>query len=69
MAGRERDSCSRPFLGFEEVTGVGDRAMIGSFGHAFYVLKGDAMIHLNTMWVPDARVRGAELAQKIVGNL
>jgi hypothetical protein len=33
------------------------------------VLKGDAMIHLNTMWVPDARVRGAKLAQKIVGNL
>jgi len=55
--------------GFEEVKGVGDRAMIGSFGHAFYVLKGDAMIHLNTMWVPDARVRGAKLAQKIVGNL
>jgi hypothetical protein len=31
--------------GFEEVTGVGDRAMMGSFGHAFYVLKGDGMIH------------------------
>src|SRR6476646_7942960 len=26
--------------GFDEVNGVGDHAMIGSFGHAFYVLKG-----------------------------
>jgi len=55
--------------GFEEVSGVGDRAMIGSFGHAFYVLKGDAVIHLNTTWVPDARLRGTELAQKIIKNL
>jgi hypothetical protein len=55
--------------GFEEVPGVGDHAMIGSFGHAFYVLKGDAFVHLDTMWVPDARARGAELGRKIVGNL
>jgi hypothetical protein len=55
--------------GFEEVPGVGDRAMIGSFGHAFYVLKGDAIIHLNTTWVPDARTRGAQISKKILGNL
>jgi hypothetical protein len=55
--------------GFEEVAGIGDHAMIGSFGHAFYVLKGDAFIHLDTRWVPDARARGAEIGRKIVGNL
>jgi hypothetical protein len=55
--------------GFEEVSGVGDHAMIGAFGHAFYVLKGSAMIHLDTTWVPDARARGADLGRKIMGNL
>jgi hypothetical protein len=55
--------------GFEEVSGVGDHAMIGAFGHAFYVLKGSAMIHLDTTWVPDARARGADLGRKIIGNL
>ena len=55
--------------GFEEVPGVGDHAMIGSFGHAFYLLKGDAMIYLETTWVPDARTRGAEIGKKIIGNL
>ncbi len=55
--------------GFEEVPGVGDHAMIGSFGHAFYLLKGDAMIYLETTWVPDARTRGAEIGKKIMGNL
>jgi len=55
--------------GFEEVPGVGDHAMFGAFGHAFYVLKGDALIHLDTMWVPDARVRGVALGRKITGNL
>jgi hypothetical protein len=55
--------------GFEEVGGVGDHAMIGSFGHAFYVQKGDAMIFLETTWVPDARARGAEIGKKILGNL
>lgn len=55
--------------GFEEVPGVGDHAAIGSFGHAYYAQKGDAMIHLNTMWVPDAKMRGTEIAKKIIGNL
>lgn len=55
--------------GFEEVQGVGDHAMIGAFGHAFYLQKGDVIIHLNTMWVPDTRTRGAEIGKKIVGNL
>ena len=55
--------------GFEEVSGVGDHAMIGAFGHAFYVLKGSAMIHLDTTWVPDARARGADLGRRIMGNL
>jgi hypothetical protein len=55
--------------GFEEVPDVGDHAMIGSFGHAFYVLKGDTMIHLETMYVPEARTRGAELGGKIASHL
>lgn len=55
--------------GFEEVPGVADHAAIGSLGHAFYVQKGDAMLHLNTIWVPDAKTRGSEIAKKIVGNL
>lgn len=55
--------------GFEEVPGVGDHAMIGSFGHAFYVQKGDAMIYLETTWVPDAKARGTEISKKILGNL
>jgi hypothetical protein len=55
--------------GFEEVPGIGDHAMFGAFGHAFYVLKGDALIHLDTMWVPDARVRGVALGNKIMAKL
>jgi hypothetical protein len=55
--------------GFEEVSGVGDHAMIGSFGHAFYVQKGDALIALQMTWVPDARARGVKLGQTILGNL
>jgi hypothetical protein len=54
--------------GFKEISGVGDHAMLGSFGHAFYVLKGDSMFHLDTMYVPEARVRGAELARKLVAH-
>jgi len=55
--------------GFEEIPNVGDHAMLGSFGHAFYLQKGDVIIHLNTMWVPDARTRGAEIGKKILRNL
>ncbi len=55
--------------GFEEVPGVADHAMIGSFGHAFYLQKGDALIHLEMTWVPEARMRGAEIGKKIAGNL
>jgi hypothetical protein len=55
--------------GFEEVPGVGDHAMIGSFGHAFYLMKGDAMIYMETTWVPDARMRGAEIGKKIMEKL
>jgi hypothetical protein len=55
--------------GFEEVSGIGDHAMIGSFGHAFYLMKGDAMIYMETTWVPDARARGSEIGKKIIGNL
>ena len=44
--------------GFDEVNGVGDHAMIGSFGHAFYVLKGDSVFKLDTMYLPEARSRG-----------
>jgi hypothetical protein len=55
--------------GFEEVQGVGDRAMIGSFGHQLYVLKGNSLVALEMMWVPDARTRGSDIARKIVAHL
>lgn len=55
--------------GFEEVQGVGDRAMIGAFGHAFYAEKGDTIICLNTVWVPDARLRGGQIMNKILLKL
>ena len=55
--------------GFEEVRGVADHAMLGAFGHAFYFKKGDTMVYMNTMLVPDARSRGSALARKIIANL
>ncbi|HEY4678753.1 MAG TPA: hypothetical protein VIJ01_16425 [Candidatus Angelobacter sp.] len=55
--------------GFDEVTGVGDNAMIGSFGHAFYVLKGDSVIKLDTVYLPEARMRGSEIANKLISHL
>lgn len=55
--------------GYEEISGVGDHAMMGAFGHVLFVQKGDAVITLNTLWVPDARGRGSAIAQKILGNL
>ena len=55
--------------GFDEVNGVGDNAMIGSFGHAFYVLKGDSVFKLDTMYLPEARARGSEIANKIISHL
>jgi hypothetical protein len=55
--------------GFEEVPGIGDHAMIGAFGHAFYVQKGDAVITMSTMMVPDARMKGSEIGKKIIGKL
>jgi len=55
--------------GFEEVSGVGDHAMIGAFGHAFYVQKGDSVITMSMMFVPDARVRGTEIGKRIIGKL
>jgi hypothetical protein len=55
--------------GFEDVNGVGDHAMMGSFGHALYVLKGDSMVHLETTYVPDTKTRGAEIGRKIAENL
>lgn len=55
--------------GFEEVSGVGDHAMIGTFGHAFYAAKGNTIIYLNTLDVPDASSRGAEIARRILGHM
>ena len=55
--------------GFDDVNGVGDHAMIGSFGHAFYVLKGDSVFKLDTMYLPEARMRGSEIANKIISHL
>ena len=54
--------------GFEEISGVGDHAMMGAFGHVFYVQKGDAVITMSTMLVPNARRRGSELGRKIISN-
>jgi hypothetical protein len=55
--------------GFEEVSGVGDHAMIVAFGHTFYLQKGDALITMSTLLLPDRRRRGAELGRKIISNL
>jgi hypothetical protein len=55
--------------GFKEIDGVGDHAMIGSFGHAFYVLKGDSVFTLETMYVPETRVRGPAIGRRIVSHL
>src|SRR5258708_9332658 len=55
--------------GFDEVNGVGDHAMIGSFGHAFYVLKGDSMFKLETMYLPEARTLGSDIAGKLISHL
>ncbi|HEX3587423.1 MAG TPA: hypothetical protein VH024_15585 [Candidatus Angelobacter sp.] len=55
--------------GFDEVNGVGDHAMIGSFGHAFYVLKGDSVFKLDTIYLPEARSRGSDIANKIISHL
>ena len=55
--------------GFDDVNGVGDHAMIGSFGHAFYVLKGDSVFKLDTMYLPEARARGTEIANKLISHL
>lgn len=49
--------------------GIGDRAMIGSFGHALFVLQGNNMITLELIWVPDARSRGGDIARKIASHL
>ena len=54
--------------GFDEVNGVGDHAMIGSFGHTFYVLKGDSVFHLDTMYLPEARMRGSEIGRKLLSH-
>jgi hypothetical protein len=55
--------------GFDDVNGVGDHAMIGSFGHAFFVLKGDSMFKLETIYLPEARTRGSEIANKIISKM
>jgi hypothetical protein len=55
--------------GFDEVNGVGDHAMIGSFGHAFYVLKGNSMFKLETMSLPEARTLGSDIANKLISHL
>lgn len=55
--------------GFEDVSGVGDRAMVGSFGHALYVLKGDTVVQLDLTFVPDSRTTGVQLARRIAAHL
>ena len=55
--------------GFQEVQGIDDRAMVGSFGHVLHVLHGDSKITLELMWVPDATTRGGDIARKIASHL
>ena len=55
--------------GFEDLDGVGDKAMIGSFGHVLCVLKGNSVIQMDLMYVPEARTRGAEIGREIAGRL
>lgn len=55
--------------GFKQIDGVGDRAMMGSFGHTFLMLKGDTMITMETMYVPETRVRGADLGRRLAAHM
>ena len=55
--------------GFEDVEGTGDHAMIGSFGHTFLVLKGDTLVTMETIYIPDARAKGADIGRKIAGRM
>jgi hypothetical protein len=55
--------------GFKDISGVGDRAMVGSFGHALYVLKGSNLITLDLTYVPDSRTRGVDLGCRIASHL
>ena len=55
--------------GFEDLPDVGDRAMMGSMGHALFVLKGDSLISLELNYIPDARTRGAEIGRRIAAHL
>lgn len=55
--------------GFQEVPGIDDRAMVGSFGHVLHVLHRDSKITLELMWVPDASTRGGDIARKIASHL
>jgi len=55
--------------GFEDVSGVGDHAMIGAFGHAFYIQKGDTLIAMSMMMVPNAHKNGTVLGRRIIGRL
>ncbi|MFZ0731649.1 MAG: hypothetical protein WAM79_04935 [Candidatus Sulfotelmatobacter sp.] len=55
--------------GFVEVPGVGDHAMFGAFGHAFYILKGNRFISMTTIWVPDAHTRGLAIYKRMESRL
>jgi len=55
--------------GFEEVPDVGDHAMIGSFGHAFYMAKGNNFVHMDTTYIPEARNRGSEIGRKMAARM
>jgi hypothetical protein len=55
--------------GFEELPGIGDDAMVGSFGYILCVLKGDTVISLDLITVPESRTRGAQIGRKIVSHL
>jgi hypothetical protein len=71
--GRRNWSTTRAALsvvpGFEEMTGIGDRAVLGSFGHMMMVLKGDSLLKLELTVVPEAKIKGAEIGRKIVERM
>jgi hypothetical protein len=62
-------AATAPIPGYEELPGIGDAAMVGSFGHVLFVLKGDTIIALELTYIPDSRTRGADIGRTIASHL
>ena len=52
-----------------KLTASATPAMIGSFGQAFYVLKGNSIFKLETIYVPEARMHGGDIVRKMISHL